>query len=136
MASGLAGIPAIPDTRVPTVRDVWFTTTVTPGGQRYDRTQPEAIWTKVEQFTRGKDAKVIMVVIFNDHGSHRVSGTRVNPEGKKSSFELAVTSYSGATTGWRAVTKTWEVDKLARGKHGVELMVDSKPAGTYSFVVK
>src|SRR5262244_2674693 len=77
-----AGTSAISDTRVATVRDAWFTTTLTPGGQQYGRTQPESIWGKVEEFTRGKDAKVIMLVVFNDLGSHQVSGKRINPSGK------------------------------------------------------
>jgi len=135
-AAAYAGTPATSDTRVPTVRDVWFTTTTTPGGQQYGRTQPESIWGKVEAFTRGKDARVIMLIVFNDLGSHQVSGNRVNPSGKGNPFTMKVTPHSGGTTGWRSVTKSWTVDTLARGKHTVELTVDSKPAGSYSFVIK
>jgi len=131
-----AGTSAVSDTRVATVRDVWFTTTVTPGGQQYGRTQPESIWGKVGEFTRGKDAKVTMLVIFNDLGSHQISGSRINPSGKANPFKMSVTPITGGTTGWRGVTKSWAVDTLARGKHTVELTVDSRPAGSYSFVIK
>ena len=136
MVAGYAGTSAVSDTRVTTVRDVWFTTTVTPGGQHYGRTQPESIWGKVEEFTRGKDAKVTMLVIFNDLGSHQISGNRINATGKSNPFKMSVTPITGGTTGWRSVTKSWAVDTLARGKHTVELTVDSRPSGSYSFVVK
>jgi len=49
---------------------------------------------------------------------------------------LSVSAHSGGTTGWRSITKSWQVDQLARGKHVVELAVDSQPAGSYSFVVR
>jgi hypothetical protein len=64
---GYGGTTATSGSRVPTLRDVWFTTTVTMPGQRYKQ-EPERIWTKVEEFVRGKDEKVV----FNDHRSHRI----------------------------------------------------------------
>jgi hypothetical protein len=134
--SSLTGATATAGSRVPTVRDVWFTTTVTVPGQKYGRNEPEQIWAKAEEFTRGKDSKAIMIVVFNDHGSHSISGRLVNHKGKASPFAWSVTPISGATTGWRATSWKWDVSKLAPGKHTVELTVDSQPAGTYAFEVK
>ena len=133
---GYAETAATSGSRVPTLRDAWFTTTVTVPGQKYDRNQPEHIWAKVEEFVRGKDNKVIMVVVFNDQGSHTIKGRRINPQGKEELFHWSITPVTGGTTGWNKTSKSWEVSKLAPGKHVVELTVDSTPAGRYSFTVK
>ena len=132
---GYGGTTANSGSRVPTLRDVWFTTTVTMPGQRYKQ-EPQHIWMRVEEFVRGKDEKVIMIVVFNDHGSHRISGRRISPGGRQSPFEWSVTPLSGYTSGWRATQWRWDVNKLSPGKHTVELTVDSAPAGRYSFEVK
>jgi hypothetical protein len=136
VASGYPWTSATSGSRVPTLRDAWFTTTVTMPGQRYRATEPERIWARVEQFVRGKDEKVIMIVVFNDPGSHHIGGHRVDPRGKEHPFEWSVTPLTGGTSGWRATSKTWEVDKLTPGQHTVELVVDSAPAGRYAFEVK
>jgi len=128
----------VPDTasaQSPVMRDAWFTHTQTVPGQRYGREDPSQVWDRTTSFTQGKDPKVILIMILNDWGAHTIAGARQGPDGRRHTFDYSLETLGGGGR-WRGTSRFWDTDKLAPGKHVIELTIDGVKAGTYEFEVK
>jgi hypothetical protein len=123
-----------PQTLPGNVRDVWFTTSETVSGRH--NTSPERRFERVETFSRETDKSVIMVIVFNDHGSHEVSAVRTGPDGKAQTHRASLAPNSGSVRGSRTHRHRWDTSKLKVGTHTVEVVVDDVLIGKYSFELK
>src|SRR5262249_21639530 len=128
----------VPDTasaQSPVMRDAWFTHTQTVPGQRYGREDPSKIWGRATSFTQGKDPKVVLIMIANDWGAQTIAGARQVPDGRRHPFDYSLETLGGGGR-WCATSLFWDTDKLAAGKHVIELPIDRVKAGPYEFEVK
>lgn len=118
------------------LKEVWFTHTQTVGGQLYPTSsEPQQIWERTDVFFLGKDAKVIMLVVFNDQRSHNIRGLRRDAQGGEYRFQFNTSPTMGRDRSWSVRSWQWNIYGLRLGKHTVDLTIDDVPAGSYSFEV-
>lgn len=124
------------------VRRAFFSNVVPGGGIRYDQNDFQALPAEVKTFDPGKDQNVVFIVVLTTPEPTRLQAVLKNPDGKRhAGFDQTLARWGRVVTSqnfWRSFHWRWPTDRMA-GKSGawtLELTVDDKPAGTYTFTLK
>jgi hypothetical protein len=124
------------------LKRAYFSNTQTSGGIRYGQSDFEAMPAEVKAFDHEKDKLVFLYVILDTPQPVKLRGALKDPSGRQHArVDRDVEQYGRPVTSqtfWRAVNWRWSTDRM-RGKPGtwtLELLVNEKPAGSYTFTLK
>ena len=124
------------------LKRAYFSNTPTSGGIRYGRSDFQAMPAEVKAFDREKDKTVFLYVILDTAEPVKLRGVLKDPSGRRhAKVDRDVERYGRAVTSqnfWRSVNWRWSTERM-RDKPGdwtLELQVNDKPAGSYTFTLK
>ena len=124
------------------LKRAYFSNTATSGGIRYGSSDFEAMPAEVKAFDPAKDKTVYLYVILDTADPVKLRGVLKDPSGRQhAKFDRDVERYGRPVTSqtfWRSVNWRWSTDRM-HDKHGewtLDLLVNEKPAGSYSFTMK
>jgi hypothetical protein len=141
VAAGLALVVAAGEAEAQLKR-AYFSNTPTSGGIRYGQSDFQAMPAEVKAFDHEKDQAVFLYVILDTPQPVKLRGALKDPSGRQHArVDRDVEQYGRPVTSqtfWRSVNWRWSTDRM-RGKPGnwtLELLVNEKPAGSYTFTLK
>ncbi len=137
LTSTIAGCATAAFEPTPAVRLVgaWFTNVQTVPGQAYTLARPEYVYPETKRFTRQRDSRVMMVIVFPDGDPHSLRAIlKDSSAAQRRPVEWSVGPVARASAGgWRSATVWWSTERLSPGTYTVDLAIDSKDAGSYAF---
>jgi len=124
------------------LKRAYFSNTPTSGGIRYGQSDFQAMPAEVKSFDPDKDKAVFLYVILDTPQPVKLNGVLKDPSGRQyAKLDRAVEQYGRPVTSqtfWRSVNWRWSTDRMLgkRGDWTLELLVNEKPAGSYTFTIK